>query len=114
MGINTAPERPVAAVGETNLFSVSFAGVLDSGESLTGTPTVAEQTSSDLTISNVSVNTVALTINDRTVAIGDAVQFKVIGQLAATMTYLLKITATTDSSPAQTKVKYVEFKVEED
>lgn len=112
MSDNTAPELPTAAVGEVNLYSVSFAGVLDTGESLTGTPTVAEQSTSDLTISNVSVSSSALTINGKTVAAGEAVQFKVSGQLTANSPYTLKITVGTDSTPAQTKVKYVKFKCE--
>ena len=112
MAKNTAPERPVAGVGETNNLSVSFVGVLDSGELLTGTPTATEVTSSDLTISNVAVNTAALVINDITVAIGKAVQCKVVGQLAASVLYTIKITAATDSTPAQTKIRYVKFKVE--
>ena len=112
MSLSTAPQRPVAVVGETNNFSVSFAGRLDSGEVMTGTPTAVEQTSSDLTISNVAVNTAALTINDISVAIGNAVQFKVLGQLVANTPYTVKITAGTDSTPAQTKVGYVIFKVE--
>jgi len=114
MGVNTAPERPVAVPGETNAFAVSFAGVLDSGESLTGTPTVAEQTTSDLTIANVAVNTSALTINNQSVAVGAAVQFTVAGQLTANSPYTLKITAATDATPAQTKIKYVVFHVDTD
>ena len=102
----------MAVVGETNNFAVSFAGVLDSGEVLTGTPTVVEVTTSDLTIANVAVNSSALTINERTVAIGNAVQFNVLGQLAANSPYTLKITAMTDASPAQTKIKYVKFRTE--
>ena len=112
MGLGTAPERPVATVGETNLFSVSLAGVLDSGELATGTPTVTEVTSSDLTISNVAVNTAALTINDISVVSGKAVQFKVIDHVVANSPYKLKITFSTDSTPAQTKIRYVTFTVE--
>jgi len=112
VGVNTAYERPVAVVGETNAFAVSFSGVLDSGELLTGTPTVAEQTSSDLTIQNKVVSTVALTINGATVAIRMAVQFTVVGQAAANSPYTIKITVGTDATPAQTKVKYVTFAVE--
>ena len=113
MSLSTAPQRPVAIVGETNNFSVSFAGKLDSGEVLTGTPTAAEQTSSDLTITNVAVSTAALTINDISVAIGLAVQLSVSGHLVANSPYKVKITAVTDSSPDQTKVGYLIFKAEE-
>lgn len=111
MSVNTAPQRPMAAVGETNNFAVSVAGSLDTDESVTGTPTIAEQTTSDLTISNVAVSSSVLTINGESVAVGAAIQFKVLGQLEAKSAYLLKITFTTSSSPAQTKVKYIKFRV---
>ena len=112
MGANTAPQRPVAVPGETLLFAVSFDGVLDSGELLTGAPTVVEQTTSDLTFANETVSTAALTINHQTVAIGKAVQFKVIGHLVANSPYTLAITCSTDSTPAQTKIAYAVFSVE--
>ena len=113
MAENTAKERLTAVVGETRLFSVSFDGKLDSGELLTGTPTVVEVTTSDLTISNKAVNVAALSINHETVAIGKAVQFKVSGQLAASSPYTILITCGTDSDPAQTVKGRVVFKVEE-
>lgn len=111
MGKVTSHQIPEAVVGETNLDSVSFVNVLDDGESLTGTPTVTEVTTTDLTIANVSINTAALVINGQSVPIGRAVQFKVSGQLTANSPYKLKITATTDSSPAQTKIRFVTFTV---
>lgn len=124
MAQNTAPERPVLVPGETRNFAVSFGDVVDSGELLTGTPTVAEETTSDLTIANKAVNTAALTINGKSVAIGQAVQFKVSGQLAtgtvrgdesiATGNYEIKITVSTDATPAQTLIKYVQFDVAEE
>jgi hypothetical protein len=112
MGLSTAPEKPSKPVGAVNNFAVSFVGVLDSGELLTGSPTAAEQTTSDLTITNVVVSSAELTILNKTVAIGKAVQFKVVGQLLATLNYRIKITVPTDSSPAQTAIGYVTFKVE--
>ena len=111
MAVNTASQVPVLVVGETRNFAVSFANVLDAGETLTGTPTVAEQTTTDLTIANKVVSTAALTILGSTVAIGKAVQFKVSGQLVAGSPYTIKITAGTTSTPAQTPVKYVTFTV---
>ncbi len=111
MGASTAKERPVAVVGETNTFSADFSGVLDSGELLTGTPLVVEVTTTDLTISNKVVSTGSLVINGQTVATGMAVQFKVVGQLVATASYTIKITATTDATPAQIKIRYVTFRV---
>jgi len=112
MSLNTAPQQPVAAVGETNNFAVSFAGVLDDGELLTGTPSVAEVTTSDLSISSPTLNTIALAIDNESVAISEAVQFRVSGQQTSGSPYTLKITVTTDSTPAQTKVKWIKFRVE--
>lgn len=109
MGSNTAPEKPDVTVGAAPNVSVSFVDVLDDGELLTGTPTVAEQTTSDLTIVNKAVNTAALVINGESVAIGQAVQFHVSGQLAANSPYKIKITVSTSATPAQTFVKYVWF-----
>lgn len=112
MSQNTAPERPITAPGEMRNFAFSFAGVLDSGELLTGTPTAVEQTSSDLTISNVAVNTSALTINEQSVPIGEAVQGKIVGQLAAHSPYTINVTASTDATPAQRFVKSFVFRVQ--
>jgi hypothetical protein len=108
---NTAPEVPTLAVGETRNFAVSFVGVLDAGESLTGTPLVTEETTTDLTITNKTISTAALTVNGKPVPIGHAVQFRVSGQLVAGSPYTIKITVSTDATPAQTLVKYVEFEV---
>lgn len=111
MGINTAPEQPVAVPGETRNFAVSFADVLDSGELLTGTPTIVEQTTTDLTLSDKVVNTSTLIINGVSTIAGNAVQFKAVGFVEATVAYAITITATTDSTPAQTLVKYITFQV---
>jgi hypothetical protein len=100
------------------LFSVDFQDCLDSSVTLTGTPTVAEVDgdddavkSPDLTIANIAVNTSALTIENRAVAVGEAIQFLVSGQQDGE-SYRLKMTATTDTTPAQTKVKYLRFQCE--
>lgn len=111
MARNTAPERPVSVVGNVEVCSVSVAGQLDSGELATGTPTVVEQTTSDLTITNVAVNTAALTISNKTVIVGNAIQFKVVDQVVANSPYTLKITFATDSTPAQTKNVFVKMDV---
>ena len=105
MATHTAPEVFEAAVGETFLASVSFAGYLDDGETLTGTPTVAEQSTAQLTISGQAVNTSAKTINGLSVAIGQAVQFTVSGQLVAGSPYSIKITVTTTAGA--TRILYV-------
>ena len=112
MSENVARERPTVAVGESNLWSVSFVGVLDSGELLASVTNVVDDAGGvTLTISNKSVSTSALTINGKTVAVGKAVQFLVTGAVVASSPYTLKMTVVTDSSPAQTKVKYVRFEV---
>jgi len=67
---------------------------------LTGTPTIVEATSV-LTLSDKVVNTAQLTIAGKTVEIGQAVQFKVLGGTADT-TYTILITVSTDATLAQT------------
>jgi hypothetical protein len=109
MGAITAPQQPPVAVGDVEFGAVSFASQLDSGETLTGMPTVTEQTTSDLTLGSKAVNTGILTIDGRTVAIGNAVQFSVSGQLASHSPYTLKITVST--SAGRTKNRYVRFLV---
>lgn len=112
MPANTAPQRPTIAEGEVRNVSVSFVDVLDDGELLTGTPTVSEQGTSNLTISNVSINSANLTINGESVSPGQAVQFRVSGQRASTGSYTIKITVGTDATPPQTLVKYIRFSVD--
>ena len=98
--MSVAIETQYKRAGATRLVSVSLTGQLDSGELLTGTPTIVEVTTTDLTLSNKAVSTAELTISGRTVAIGQAVQFKVVGGTAGTK-YTIRITVATDSSPAQ-------------
>lgn len=108
---NTAPQQPVLVPGEVRLCSVSFDDVLDSGESLTGVVTCAEQTTTDLTFANQAVSAASLTINNKTVTAGRAVQFMVSGQLVANSPYVVLITVSTDSTPAQTLKKCIKFQV---
>ncbi len=86
---------------EVRVVAVSFQGKLDSGELLTGTPTIVEVTTSDLTLANKAVSTVALTIDGTSNAIGEAVQFSVTGGTAG-VTYTINAQVGTDSTPAQT------------
>lgn len=96
----TALERPEVSPDQRYWASVSFSGILGSDETLVGSPTVEEVGTNDLTISNVSVSTTALTINDKTVPIGKAVRFYFYGALAGRI-YQFTATASTTSSPAQ-------------
>ncbi len=107
----TLPQRPTISAGDVDVVSIDYTDYLDSGELLTGTPTITEVTTSDLTLANKAVSTAALTINGSTVAIGMAVQFSLQGQSAAT-TYTCLVTATTDATVARTKVLEVQFDVE--
>lgn len=93
-----APQRPHVRVDDLGNFAVSFAKELDSGELLTGTPTAVEQTTSDLTISNVVVNTSAKVIRGVTTAIGKAVQGHVIG-FKVGITYDILVSVDTDATP---------------
>jgi len=110
--IVVAPEVPVLVVGETNICSVSFADVIGEGELLDGVPIVVEITTSHLTITNERVNTSVLIMGEHIVGVGKAVQFAVSGQNVAGSPYSLKITVTTDSAPVQTKVRGIDFTVE--
>ncbi len=105
--MSTAPQRPSASVGSTRNVAVSLSGKLDASELLTGTPTIVEDTTSDLTISNKTVSTAALEINDITVPIGEAVQCNVLGFDVDNFPYTLNITVSTDATPAQTFVDSV-------
>jgi len=104
---NTAPQIPVIAQGATENHSIDCRDVLDSGESLSGTPTIVEVTSTDLTITNKTITSSAVTILGESVPAGKAVQCTITGQLAATRNYTLKLTLATDGSA--TKIKYVRF-----
>lgn len=101
--MSTALEKQRKHVSEVRNAAVSFVGELDVGENLTGVPTAVEIGTTDLVITNVAISLVALTINDRAVPIGRAVQFSVSGGLAGT-TYDVRVTATTDATPSQTLI----------
>jgi hypothetical protein len=75
--------------------AVSFAGKLDAGEVLSGTPTVTVSGTSGLVLSAKTVNSVALTINDLAVPIGGAVQFTATATAATAGEWPIDITCTT-------------------
>lgn len=107
---NTAPQRRTKTVGETRNVAVSFVDVLDEDELLTGTPTVVEVTSADLTLSNKAVNSGAMTVNGVACLAGQVVTFTVAGGVADT-DYQIRITATTNASNAQTLQATVRLRV---
>lgn len=108
-----ASQNPEIGESAARNFAVDFTDELDSGELLTGTPTATELDTTDLTISSVKVNTVALTLvvdgEQRTVAVGKAVQGHVTGQDANTG-YRIRVLADTDSSPSQTIPVIITFR----
>lgn len=90
MGILTCPNVLELGVGETEIPAVSYEDVLETTETITGTPTVADEGSSgDLTIASVAASTGELTIENVAVAVGRALQFTVSGQTVANSPYAL-------------------------
>jgi hypothetical protein len=109
MGITLNQIHSVSA-GSTRLVRVNCTRDLDSGVSLTGTPTVVEVTTTALTLASKAVNTATYveSHSGTTVAIGKAVEFTVTGGVAGT-TYTVRITVSTTSTPAETLVYDVEL-----
>ena len=106
-----AQQLPRKSPGDTDAGAVNFVLELRSGELLAGTPTVAEQPTSALTISFVGRNSSTVTIAGEEAAANQAVVFTVAGGVAGVL-YSLKVTATTDATDARTLVRLVDFYVE--
>ncbi len=104
MAINLAPEIHTQSTGETVNHAVDMAGLLDSSELFTGTPTIIEYPTPSpqlLTISNKAVNSTVITINGRSCAAGEAITCSI--ACATAGTYHVLITCGTTSTPAQTR-----------
>lgn len=95
------PQVHRLSVGATRIVRVNYTDDLDSAETLTG-PTVTGSTDLTLASSDVVVNS-ATYVDDEgnTVAIGKAVFFSVLAGTVAGSPYTLRVTASTNSSPAQ-------------
>ena len=96
------------SAGATRNVAFDFTDELDADELLTGTPAVVDVGPGTLTLTNKTVNTSALifdygTPDQRTVAIGKAVQFSVTNVAADTM-YVIKVTVSTTSTPEEVLV----------
>ena len=99
------------SAGATRVVSVSFLDWLEGlgGTALlTGTPTIVEVTTSVLTLANKAINTATVLINHsgrlRSVIAGKAVQFSVVTPSNGSgTTYRVRITATTNSTPAESE-----------
>lgn len=88
-----APQIGSITADETRKLSVSFANRLESGETLTGTPTVTVSPTGP-TLGSPSINASSLTINGRTNTAGQAIQFT-ITDCTSGQTYQLTVTAST-------------------
>lgn len=98
--MSQAPQTGQIKLGEVRNIAVSFVGVLDAGENLTGTPTIAAVTG--LAFASIGVSSAELTINGAAVPAARAVQFKVTPSAAGR--YRILVTATSNASPAQTLI----------
>jgi len=104
------PQRYTISVGETRVVRVDFTDELDTGVSLTGTPTVsASSTSLTINTSGAAVNAASYVDYNtgNTVAIGKAVQFVVSSGIASQSPYDITVTAASNSTPAETFKKIV-------
>ena len=103
-----AKELPRKSTNDTDAGAVSFALELRSGELLTGTPTAEEQTTSALTLSNIGLNSGTVDIANQTTLANQAITFSVAGGSSGTL-YSIKVTCGTDSSPARSLNRLVDF-----
>lgn len=93
---------------EIRTFAVDFSLKMAAAELLTGTPTVVEATTTDLTISDIELNSVVRTVGGSVSPVDCAVLFIVAGGTAGS-TYVIRITAATDEG--QTLIEDVELRV---
>lgn len=109
---NIAPQIGKLTVGAAKTLAIDFSGQLESGELLTGTPTLvmcSPGSPNEITLSNVAVNTATLSINGSSVVAGKAVQALATGVTKGK--YMLKATCGSDSTPAQTLIGYINVTV---
>lgn len=98
--MSQAEQIQAMTANETRNLAVDFTDKLDSGEELTGTPTVTGSPSG-LTIASIAVSAGSLTILGTSVDSGKAVTCSVSGGAAGTR-YTLTVTCGTDATVAQT------------
>ena len=100
-----APQTYTISTGSTRLVRVNYTKRLDSDVSLSGTPTIAEVTTTDLTLASKAVNTATYVDANtgKTVAVGKAVRFTIAGG-ASGHSYTVRVTVATDSTPTETLV----------
>ena len=103
-------QRGEMSAGGTDDVAISFADKLRGSELLTGTPTVVEVDTSDLTLSNKAISTAILTILGESTAIAAAVQFRMLAGTSVRGTYEILVTATTDTGRVIPVTYYVDIR----
>lgn len=97
-----APEVHQVTTLEVRNVSVDFSGKLDTGETLTGTPTAAvEESSSGIVINNVQKNASTVEINGSSVAANKAIQFR-LDATGAAIDNIFHVTISCLTSASQT------------
>lgn len=99
-----APQVHSMSTDEVRNIAVDMGAMMNSGETISGTPTIEGKAA--LTITNAQSNSSALTINRRTVAVGEAAQFTAACVVAGT--YIIDILcSTTESQTIEGKITLV-------
>lgn len=112
MSDNTAPERPVTVVDDTDIWRWDHTNWLEEGE-LLSSAAVTELVTTDLgSIAAPTVFIAETEVNDRAVAIGKGFFFTTSGHVVANSPYTLKAVCVTDAG--RTKTKFAVFEVEAD
>ena len=93
----TSTDRLYKHPDELLLFTFDYTNDLGSNETLTGTPTVEEITTTDLTIGTPAINSSAVTVNGVEIAAGKAVQVTIAAGVDGS-TYKLECDADTTVS----------------
>lgn len=106
----TANQIHFKTTNEIRNVAVNFTELLDSGEKLTGTPSVSVSPSG-ITVSNVARNSTTATILGESVPANQAITFTASGGTSGTQ-YTLTVQVDTDASNAQTLEGKVRIRVE--
>ena len=103
-------EYPAISEGDVEAMEVLCSDYLRDSEVVSGTPTGAEQTTSDLTIGTCTLNASAVTRKGKSHAANTVITVPIQGQLAATGSYTVLVTFSTDAS--RTKKVLCKFPVD--
>jgi hypothetical protein len=103
-------DRVILTIGSTRKISHNVTDAIDSGVTIASVSGVVDDDSTgELTIGNIGTNSAAYTEQATTdvVAIGKAVQFTISTSATSAKNYKLKMTYTTNATPADTIVDFV-------